>query len=77
MARWGDTRAVSLLLAPDARRTGHPSVDLEPERRPLADLIVQPSAGQGDRGSASPTCPLLNLTPGAFIVWADPEQARP
>ncbi len=77
MARWQGTSGVKLLLAPDARRKGHPSIDLEPERRQLADL-VPPSAtvasGEGDAGDGEPartlTCPLLNLTPGAFIVWS-------
>jgi 3,4-dihydroxy 2-butanone 4-phosphate synthase/GTP cyclohydrolase II len=78
MARWPGTSAVRLLLAPDARRKGHPSIDLEPERRPLVDLVpagAVPGAAQPG-GSAEPadaaprpTCPLLKLSPGAFIVW--------
>ena len=60
MARWGNTQAVGLLLTPDVRRRSHPSVDLEPEARPLGDL-------QDSTNPAS--CPLLNLTPGAFIRW--------
>jgi len=60
MARWPQTQAVGLLLTPDERRRSHPSADLEPEGRPLADL----------QDSADPArCPLLNLTPGAFIRW--------
>ncbi len=82
MARWQGTSGVSLLLAPDARRKGHPSIDLEPERRRLTDLVPPatpsppggPIGSTGDPawGSATGTlaCPLLNLTPGAFIVWS-------
>jgi 3,4-dihydroxy 2-butanone 4-phosphate synthase/GTP cyclohydrolase II len=57
---WSATSSVALLLAPDAQRRGHPSADLEPQQRNLTDLR------QSD-GSAF--CPLLNLTPGAFIRW--------
>ncbi len=53
------TEAVSLLLAPDGRRVAHPSVSLEAEIRPLADLRVSP-----DR-----SCPRLAAQSGAFIVW--------
>ena len=61
---WSATSSVALLLAPDAQRRGHPSADLEPQQRNLTDLR------QSD-GSAA--CPLLNLTPGAFIRWnSDP-----
>jgi 3,4-dihydroxy 2-butanone 4-phosphate synthase/GTP cyclohydrolase II len=60
MARWDNTQSVGLLLTPDVRRRSHPSVDLEPEARPLGDL-------QDSTNPAS--CPLLNLTPGAFIRW--------
>lgn len=60
MARWPSTQAVGLLLTPDVRRRSHPSADLEPEGRALADL-------QDSQDSAR--CPLLNLTPGAFIRW--------
>ena len=61
MAQWSNTSSLGLLLAPDAQRRGHPSMDLEPEQRALADL-APPSASRG--------CPLLNLTPGAFIHWS-------
>jgi len=48
MARWNQTSTVSLLLAPDAQRSSHPSADLEPEQRSLseldAELKVQPGA---------------------------------
>jgi len=60
MARWERTEAVGLLLTPDVRRRSHPSADLEPEARALADL-------EESRDSAR--CPLLKLTPGAFIRW--------
>ncbi len=80
MARWQGTSGVKLLLAPDARRKGHPSIDLEPERRQLADLVPlssvsppsdghDPAKGSGADAVHNLTCPLLNLTPGAFIVW--------
>jgi 3,4-dihydroxy 2-butanone 4-phosphate synthase/GTP cyclohydrolase II len=72
MARWQGTSGVSLLLAPDGRRKGHPSIDLEPERRQLVDLV--PTSAEAEAGEGEPsrtlTCPLLNLTPGAFIVWS-------
>lgn len=61
IARWPATEAVSLLLAPDGQRRSHPSVDLEPEPRSLADLAPEPG---------SSTCPMLRLTPGAFLVWS-------
>jgi 3,4-dihydroxy 2-butanone 4-phosphate synthase / GTP cyclohydrolase II len=57
MAAWSGTAAVSLLLAPDAQRTGHPSVDLEPVRRPISELCETPS-----------TIPDI-LSPGTFVVW--------
>ncbi len=58
IATWPGGRAVSLLLAPDGRRVSHPSVDLEPEIRPLADL-----------GATQAACPRLSVAPGAFVVW--------
>ena len=72
MARWQGTDGVHLLLAPDARRKGHPSIDLEPERRLLSDLVPRPPEVEPGNGGPAPTlaCPLLNLTPGAFIVWS-------
>ena len=62
LARWKETRAIGLLLAPDDQRIGHPSGSLEPERRPLADLHQV-----GDR-----LCPWLRLEPGAFLRWEKP-----
>ena len=59
MARWPGTGAIGLLLTPDERRS-HPSIDLEPELRPLGDL---------QEGSDPARCPLLDLRPGAFIRW--------
>ena len=53
------TEVVALLLAPDRRRVAHPSANLEPETRPLADLQLAP-----DR-----SCPRLAAQSGAFIVW--------
>ncbi|MFO7629283.1 MAG: bifunctional 3,4-dihydroxy-2-butanone-4-phosphate synthase/GTP cyclohydrolase II [Prochlorococcaceae cyanobacterium] len=51
-------RAVSLLLAPDQQRSSHPSADLEPERRPLAELRQER------------LCPMVPLQPGAFVRWS-------
>jgi 3,4-dihydroxy 2-butanone 4-phosphate synthase/GTP cyclohydrolase II len=59
MAGWEDTAAVALLLAPDAQRTEHPSVDLEPQRLPLTAL-----RRGGGAGSLPP-----DLRPGDFLVW--------
>ncbi len=56
---WPQTRAVSLLLAPDGPRSSHPSALLEPERRSLSEL----------HQAATLACPWLHLEPGAFIVW--------
>ncbi|MBC1260216.1 bifunctional 3,4-dihydroxy-2-butanone-4-phosphate synthase RibB/GTP cyclohydrolase II RibA [Synechococcus sp. BSF8S] len=55
MAGWSGSRSVSLLLAPDAQRSAHPSATLEPERRPLQEL--------------SQESPQLATTPGAFVQW--------
>jgi 3,4-dihydroxy 2-butanone 4-phosphate synthase/GTP cyclohydrolase II len=67
IAGWPDCRGISLLLAPDGRRVEHPSIDLEPEIRPLGDLRP------GDAGAASAsTCPRLRVQPGAFVVWRQP-----
>jgi 3,4-dihydroxy 2-butanone 4-phosphate synthase/GTP cyclohydrolase II len=55
MARWPGSRGISLLLSPDAERCGHPSADLEPEPRPLAELLQH--------------TPRLPLEPGAFVRW--------
>jgi len=55
MAGWSGTRAVSLLLSPDAQRSAHPSATLEPERRPLLEL--------------SQVSPQLAATAGAFMRW--------
>ncbi|MCP9799483.1 bifunctional 3,4-dihydroxy-2-butanone-4-phosphate synthase RibB/GTP cyclohydrolase II RibA [Synechococcus sp. RedBA-s] len=55
MACWSGTRAVSLLLSPDAQRSAHPSATLEPERRPLLEL--------------SQVSPQLAATAGAFMRW--------
>jgi 3,4-dihydroxy 2-butanone 4-phosphate synthase/GTP cyclohydrolase II len=68
MARWDHTRAVSLLLAPDAQRRSHPSGDQVAEVRPFSDLDSTPAGGAKDAGGSA-TCPLLQLAPGAFIVW--------
>jgi 3,4-dihydroxy 2-butanone 4-phosphate synthase/GTP cyclohydrolase II len=61
MAGWQGTQAVSLLLAPDGQRSSHPSVELEPSPRPLAEL--------GSPSSGGPTSEGLQLEPGAFLVW--------
>ncbi len=59
LGHWPQTQMVSLLLAPDMQRSSHPSVDLEPERRPLAEL-----AASGPMDLAQ-----LQLRPGSFLVW--------
>jgi 3,4-dihydroxy 2-butanone 4-phosphate synthase/GTP cyclohydrolase II len=59
LGSWPQTRAVSLLLAPDGPRSSHPSALLEPERRPLAEL----------HQAANLACPWLQIEPGAFIRW--------
>jgi 3,4-dihydroxy 2-butanone 4-phosphate synthase/GTP cyclohydrolase II len=61
MAQWSDTTSVALLLAPDSQRRGHPSGNLEPERRGLGDLGPTPDAA---------VCPWLNLKAGSFIRWS-------
>ena len=61
MAGWEGTQAVSLLLAPDGQRSSHPSVELEPSPRALAEL--------GSPSSGGPTSQGLPLEPGAFLVW--------
>ena len=57
LGAWPQTRAVTLLLAPDGPRSSHPSAQLDPERRPLVEL------------KATPACPWLKLESGAFIRW--------
>jgi 3,4-dihydroxy 2-butanone 4-phosphate synthase/GTP cyclohydrolase II len=61
MAQWSNTTSVALLLAPDSQRRGHPSGNLEPERRGLGDLGPTPDAA---------VCPWLNLKAGSFIRWS-------
>ena len=61
MAGWQGIQAVSLLLAPDGQRSSHPSVELEPSTRPLAELGSPSSGGPMSQG--------LQLEPGAFLVW--------
>jgi 3,4-dihydroxy 2-butanone 4-phosphate synthase/GTP cyclohydrolase II len=56
MARWPSTQSVSLLLAPDAQRSSHPSNTLEAQRRPLVEL------SQGHQSS-------LPLQSGALLRW--------
>ncbi|WP_414027497.1 GTP cyclohydrolase II [Cyanobium sp. ATX-6F1] len=56
LARWPGTQAVSLLLAPDAQRSAHPSVTLEAELRPLVEL-------RQDH-------PRLRLQPGSLLRWS-------
>lgn len=59
LGSWPQTRLVSLLLSPDLQRSSHPSADLEPRRRPLAEL----------RTGGSVSLAGLNLQPGAFVEW--------
>ena len=61
MAGWQGTQAVSLLLAPDGQRSSHPSVELEPSPRPLAELGSPSVNAHPSQG--------LRLEPGAFLVW--------
>jgi len=61
MAGWAETQAVSLLLAPDGQRSSHPSVELEPSQRPLAELGSHAKCGPSSQG--------LRMEPGAFLVW--------
>jgi 3,4-dihydroxy 2-butanone 4-phosphate synthase/GTP cyclohydrolase II len=56
MAQWPCTQSVSLLLAPDAQRSSHPSNTLEAQRRPLVELR------QGNQA-------LLPLNSGALLRW--------
>ena len=42
---------------------------LEAELRPFSDLDATPSLGGPANGGQSPACPLLQLAPGAFIIW--------
>jgi 3,4-dihydroxy 2-butanone 4-phosphate synthase/GTP cyclohydrolase II len=56
MGGWPQTARVSLLLAPDAQRSSHPSADLEPQQRPLVELQSGLPAG-------------LSVQPGAFLIW--------
>jgi len=60
MASWPQTSRLSLLLAPDTQRSSHPSANLEPEQRPLAELKARQAAGLSS---------LLTVQPGAFLVW--------
>jgi 3,4-dihydroxy 2-butanone 4-phosphate synthase/GTP cyclohydrolase II len=60
MAGWPQTSRLSLLLAPDTQRSSHPSANLEPDQRPLAELGAVQEAGLTS---------LLTLQPGAFLVW--------
>jgi 3,4-dihydroxy 2-butanone 4-phosphate synthase/GTP cyclohydrolase II len=53
-----DVAAVSLLLAPDQRRSNHPGAALEPERRSIGDL------------RQSGLCPLVPMRSGAFLRWS-------
>ena len=62
LAAWPLTGRVSLLLAPDAQRSNHPRVDLEPERRSLVELEPGPSEEVA-------SCPLVALKTDAYIVW--------
>ena len=59
LAHQPSTRVVSLLLAPDGRRVAHPSISLQAEVRPLADLQVP----------ADRSCPRLAAQSGAFLIW--------
>jgi len=60
LAAWPETSTVALLSAPDLQSSGHPSVDLEPERRQLVEL-----RSPDDLLGFGP----LQLRPGAFLQW--------
>jgi 3,4-dihydroxy 2-butanone 4-phosphate synthase/GTP cyclohydrolase II len=62
LAGWEGCQRISLLLAPDAKRVSHPSSDVHPEHRGLADLNPGPDVA---------SCPRLDLRPGAFVVWSE------
>lgn len=55
MAAWQGCEQVSFLLAPDVQQSVHPSAQLEPQERPLDDLIT---------GSAE-----VDLKSEAFLIW--------
>jgi 3,4-dihydroxy 2-butanone 4-phosphate synthase/GTP cyclohydrolase II len=57
MARWGGTRSVELLLAPDGQRSAHPPADLTAEQRPLAELGSGAARG-------------LRLDAEALLTWS-------
>lgn len=59
LGAWPGTERVSLMLAPDMEHSSHPSVDLEPEQRPLSELS----------GGAAAALTGLRLPPGTFLVW--------
>jgi 3,4-dihydroxy 2-butanone 4-phosphate synthase / GTP cyclohydrolase II len=63
LARWPDTQRLSVMLAPDMQHSSHPSADLEPEQRPLAELAGAASSG-GPAALAG-----LRLDQGSFLVW--------
>jgi 3,4-dihydroxy 2-butanone 4-phosphate synthase/GTP cyclohydrolase II len=63
LARWPDTQRLSLMLAPGLEHSSHPSADLEPEQRPLAELHGSVGAG-GPAALAG-----LRLDQGSFLVW--------
>jgi 3,4-dihydroxy 2-butanone 4-phosphate synthase / GTP cyclohydrolase II len=63
LARWPGTERLSLMLAPGLEHSSHPSADLEPEQRPLAEWTGSSSTG-GPAALAG-----LRLGPGSFLVW--------
>jgi 3,4-dihydroxy 2-butanone 4-phosphate synthase/GTP cyclohydrolase II len=63
LARWTGTQRLSLMLAPGLEHSSHPSADLEPEQRPLAELH-----GSGDAGGPAALAG-LRLDQGSFLVW--------
>ncbi len=62
LAQWPGSERVSLLLAPDAQRSSHPSAQLEPQRRPLQEL-------QGGLADGWPE-PTAESSAGSFLIWS-------
>ncbi len=66
-AQWPGTRRVSALLAEDMQHSTHPSVDLEPEHRPLTELLS--AASQSGASQLASGLKVLRADRGALLVW--------
>jgi 3,4-dihydroxy 2-butanone 4-phosphate synthase/GTP cyclohydrolase II len=62
LAQWPGSERVSLLLAPDAQRSSHPSAQLEPQRRPMVELQGGLADGLPGAGSSNGS--------GSFLIWS-------